>query len=287
MYDIAIIGSGPAGISAALNLKALGKNFIWFSSRTVSKKVGQAELIRNYPGLPDVTGGELAWTFQNHYEGMNIKLTQEVVTGVYDTGEGFTLIAGNEQYTAKAVILCLGVQTVKPLAGEEEFIGRGVSYCATCDGFLYKDKTIGVLCYDKQFEHEIGFLAGIAKKVYVMPMYRGYEIGFPNAEVVLKNPVRLSGDMRLRKIEFKEGAIEADGLFILKGAISPSTLLHGLQTEGGHIVVKRDCSTNIAGVFAAGDCTGRPYQYVKAAGEGNVAAHSAVEYLAKITPPRS
>lgn len=280
-YEVAIIGSGPAGISAALCLKALNKNFIWFSSRTVSKKVGQAELIKNYPGLPDITGAELAWTFQNHYEGMNIKLTQKVVTGVYDTGEGFTLLADNEQYEAKAVILCLGVQTNKPLAGEEEFVGRGVSYCATCDGFLYKDKTIAVLCYDKQFEHEISFLAGIAKKVFVMPMYRGYEINFPNAEVIMKNPVRLSGDMRLKKIGFKDGEIEVDGLFVLKGAISPSTLLHGLQTENGHIVVNRDCSTNISGVFAAGDCTGRPYQYVKAAGEGNVAAHSAVEYLSK------
>lgn len=282
MYDVAIIGSGPAGISAAINLKILGKNYIWFSSRTVSKKVKQAEQIKNYPGLPDVTGAELAWTFQNHFEGMNIKLNEEVITGVYDTGDYFTLLAGDKSYEAKTVILCTGVQASKPIEGEEEFVGRGISYCATCDGMLYKDKTIAVLCTDRKFEHEVEFLADLSKTCYVMPMYRGYEIKSQKAKVILKNPVKFSGDMRIRKVEFKDGSLEVDGVFVLKGAFSPSTLVHGLQTENGHIIVKRDLSTNIAGLFAAGDCTGRPYQYAKSIGEGNVAAHSAVEYLAKL-----
>lgn len=83
----------------------------------------------------------------------------------------------------------------------------------------------------------------------------------------------------MEKVHFKGGELDVDGLFILKGAISPSALVHGLETQGGRIAVKRDLSTNIAGIFAAGDCTGSPYQYAKAVGEGNVAAHSAVEYL--------
>ena len=281
MYDVAIIGSGPAGISAAINLKVLGKNFIWLSSRAVSKKVGQAPHIKNYPGLPDVTGGELAWTFQNHVDSMNIKLEEKVVTGVYDTDGKFTLLAGDEQYEAKTVILCTGVETVKSLENEESFVGRGVSYCATCDGFLYRDKTIAVLCTDKKFEHEVELLADLSKKTYVFPMYQGYEIKSKKAEIVLKNPVKVSGGLKLEKVHFKGGEISADGLFILKGAISPSTLVHGLEVVGGHIAVKRDLSTNIAGIFAAGDCTGAPYQYAKAVGEGNVAAHSAVEYLSK------
>lgn len=282
MFDVAVIGSGPAGISAAINLKVLGKNFIWFSSRTVSKKVSQAELIKNYPGLPDITGEELSWTFKNHYEGMGIKLTEEVVTGIYETGGKFTVLAKDKQYEAKAVILCLGVEASKPIDGEENFVGRGVSYCATCDGFLYKDKIVAIYCTDKKFEHEIEFLCGLAKTAYVIPMYKDCTIMCTNAHIIQKQPVKLSGDTRLRKIEFKDGAVEADGLFILKGALSPATLVHGLCVEDGHIAVNRDLSTNIAGVFAAGDCTGRPYQYAKAAGEGNVAAHSAVEYLAKL-----
>lgn len=282
MYDVAIIGSGPAGISAAVNLKILGKNFIWFSSRLSSKKVERAELVKNYLGLPNVTGGELAWTFQNHYEGMNIKLNEKLVTGIYQTEGHFTLLAENENYEAKCIILCTGVQTEKPLDGEEQFLGRGVSYCATCDGFLYKDKKIGILITDKKFEHEAEYLCDLSQKAYVMPMYKGYEINSDKAEIILKNPVKVTGGMKADKVIFKDGEISVDGLFILRGSVSPSSLVHGLQSQDGHILVNRDLSTNIKGLFAAGDCTGRPYQYAKSAGEGNVAAHSAVEYLATL-----
>lgn len=282
MYDIAIVGSGPAGVSAAVNAKLLNKKFIWLSSRASSKKVARAELIKNYVGLPDITGGELAWTLKNHADSMGIELTEAVVTGIYDLGGRFALLAGNETYEAKTVILCLGVETVKPIAGEEKFLGRGISYCATCDGFLYKGKTIAVLCFDKHFEHEVEYLCGIAGKAYVMPFYRGFEnFSAENAEVILKTPTAFEGDMKVREVVFKDGKLPVDGVFILRGAVSPTSLVHGLQVDGGHIVVKRDCSTNIAGIFAAGDCTGRPYQYIKAAGEGNVALHSAVGFLSK------
>lgn len=281
MYDIAIIGSGPAGVSAAVNAKLLNKNYIWLASRATSKKVARAELIKNYIGLPDITGGELAWTMKNHADSMGIEMTEEVVTGVYDLGGRFALLAGKETYEAKTVILCLGVETVKPFEGEEKFLGRGISYCATCDGFLYKGKTIAVLCYDKHFEHEVKYLCSIAGKAYVMPFYRGYEVAEKNAEVVLKSPVGFAGDGKVQEVLFKDGSLAVDGVFILRGAVSPSSLVHGLQIIDGHIAVKRDCSTNIAGIFAAGDCTGRPYQYIKAAGEGNVALHSAVDFLSK------
>ncbi len=286
MYDIAIIGSGPAGVSAAVNAKLLNKKYIWLASRATSKKVARAELIKNYVGLPDITGGELAWTLKNHADSMGVELTEAVVTGVYDLGGRFALLAGNETYEAKTVILCLGVETVKPIAGEEKFLGRGISYCATCDGFLYKGKTIAVLCFDKHFEHEVEYLCKLAGKAYVMPFYRGYE-GFAsknlteNAEVILKTPNAFEGDTKVREVVFKDQKLAVDGVFVLRGAVSPTTLVHGLKVEDGHIAVNRDCSTNIAGIFAAGDCTGRPYQYIKAAGEGNVALHSAVEFLGK------
>lgn len=281
-YDIAIIGGGAAGVSAALNAKILQKKFIWFGNPNLSKKLSQAELVKNYPGLPDVTGAELAWTLKNHYESMNIEPCGEVVTGVYQVEGGFSLSAGNNSYDAKTVILCLGVEAAKPVDGEERFVGRGISYCATCDGFLYKGKTIAAVCTDKRFEHEIEYLCTLASKVYVIPLYRGYEIKADNAEIILKAPVKFEGGLKLERVVFKDGFKEVDGAFLLKGAVSPAVLVHGLKTDGGHVFVNRDCSTNIAGIFAAGDCTGRPYQYVKAAGEGNVAAHSAAEYLGKI-----
>lgn len=281
MYDIAIIGGGPAGVSAVLNAKILNKSFIWFASCATSKKVERAELIKNYPGLPDISGSQLAWVLKHHTDSMGIEACEEVVTGVYQTEGYFTLLAGNKDYVAKTVILCLGVEAVKPIEGEEEFLGRGISYCATCDGMLYKNKNIAVVCTDKRFEHEIEYLCSIVHKCTVFPMYRDYEIKAQNAEIVNKVPIKYAGDMRVRQVHFKDGKLDVDGVFILKSAISPATLVHGLEVKDGHIAADRACATNVTGIFAAGDCTGRPYQYAKAVGEGNIAVHSAIEYLAK------
>lgn len=279
MFDCIIVGGGPAGVSAAINLKLLNKSFLWFGS--ASKKVERAELIKNYVGFPAISGQELSEAFSRHIQSMGVEAVDEIVTGIYETDGYFTLLAQDKSYEAKTVILCTGVQTSKPLDGEEEFLGRGVSYCATCDGFLYKGKKIAVLCTDKRFEHEAEFLADIAEKAYVIPLYKGYEIKSRNAEIILKKPVSVTGDMRVRAVNFKDESLEIDGMFILRGSVSPSTLLRGLKICDGHIDIGRDCSTNIRGVFAAGDCTGRPYQYAKSVGEGNIAAHSVVEYLGK------
>lgn len=280
MYDIAIIGGGPAGISAAINAKILDKNFIWFGSRNLSQKVGRAELVRNYLGLPDISGKDLAAAFINHAEALGISPVDEIITGIYPTGDNFTLLAGQKDYAARAVILCTGVQTAE-IKGEGKLVGRGISYCATCDGFMYRGKRIAVLCTDKRFEHEVEFLSSIAGKAYVMPLYKDYEITSPNAEIVMKSPVEFTGSERLESVLFRDGSLEVDGVFIMRNSLSPSLLLHGLKISDGHIEVDRSLRTNIKGVFAAGDCVGRPYQYIKSAGEGNIALHSAVEYLAE------
>ena len=281
LYDSIIIGTGPAGVSAALNLKILDKNFLWFGSGASSKKVEAAELIRNYPGLPDISGVELSSALVSHAKSMGIEPRHEIVTAIYDLGGRYAVTAGTDTYESKTVILCTGVTTAKPIVGEEQFLGRGVSYCATCDGFLYKGKTIGVILFDKAFEHEAEYLASLAGKVYLMPMYKGCGVSSENIEVVMKMPKEIAGGMKVQKLIFADGEREVDGVFILRSSVSPSILLRGLNTDGGHIVVDRQCRTNLAGVFAAGDCTGRPYQYAKSVGEGNVAAHAAVDYLAE------
>ncbi|MBO5328847.1 MAG: FAD-dependent oxidoreductase [Clostridia bacterium] len=281
MYDVAIIGSGPAGVSAAINLKIHNKKIIWFGNADLSKKAEKAELIQNYPGLNEVTGKQFVWALKNHVDQMGLTVTEELVTGVYDMGEYFGLMAKDNTYEAKAVILCLGVEEIKTVKGEENFVGRGVSYCATCDGFLYKGKKIGVLCTDKRYEYEIEYLCSLADTAYVMPIYKGVNVTAPNAKIIMQMPKEVKGGLKLNALIFKDSQIEVDGLFVLKGAISPATLMRGLNVEEGHVVVDRSCKTNIKGVFAAGDCTGRPYQYAKAIGEGNVAAHAVIEYLAK------
>lgn len=281
MYDVAIIGDGAAGISAAVTLKALNKNFIWFGKKTFSEKIRKAELIRNYPGLPSLTGAELAKAFATHADEMDIIMTEKVVTGVYMLGTHYAIACDKETFESKTVIVATGVESVKPVKGELEFLGRGVSYCATCDGFLYKDKTIAVVCSSKEYVHEAVYLAGIAKKVYFIPMYKTEEDMGESIEILRGVPTEIVGDNKVKSIVFKDKEVPVDGVFFLKNAISPSALVPGLEAENGHVRVDRACKTNLTGCFAAGDCTGRPYQYVKAAGEGNVAAHSAVAYLAQ------
>jgi len=279
MYDVAIVGTGAAGVSAALTLKALNKNIIWFGSRQLSSKIRKAEQIRNYPGLPTVSGEQLQSAFLAQIEEMGIEITDKNVTGVYNMGSYYGILCGQEMFEAKAVIISTGTETVKPLKGELEFVGKGVSYCATCDGNLYKGKKIAVICTSKDFEEEIEYLASLAEKVYLVAGYKDVSIKEDNVEMVSGRPIEITGEKKASCLVFADKQIEIDGIFMLKEAITPSVLVSGIEMADGHITVDRDCRTNMEGCFAAGDCTGRPYQYAKAVGEGNVAAHSAAKYL--------
>ena len=284
MYDCIIIGTGPAGLSAALNLKIYRKKFLWFGSRTMSDKVRKAEKITNYPGFPTVTGQELLQRFKEHAEAAGLEIVEKTVTNVMAAGDYYMVLADNEIYEAKTLILAMGVMTAKVLPGEKELLGRGVSYCATCDGMLYKGKKIAVLCNDPKYEHEVEYLADLAAEVYYYPTFADSTVKKENVHISRKTLVAVNGEKKVESITLRDGEkVAVDGLFCLRNAIAPSTLIPGLTVDGGHIVADRAQRTNLAGCFAAGDCTGRPYQYTKAVGEGNVAAHSCIEYLAKQT----
>ena len=253
----------------------------------MSEKISKAELIRNYPGLSNVTGEDFAAALKAQLAEAEIEVKNEKVAGVYALKEQFSVLTQeNNAYESRTVILACGVESIKQIEGEEAFVGRGVSYCATCDGFLYKGKTIAVVCTTKRLEHEIGYLADFAEKVYLIPMYKDVEIARDNITIIRKMPTKIDGKMRVDSLVFAAPpaedipqALPVNGVFMLRESVSPAILMGGLQTENGHVVVGRDMSTNIPGCFAAGDCTGRPYQYAKAVGEGNIAAHAVSEYL--------
>lgn len=278
-YDCAIIGTGPAGLSAALTLKLMNKSFLWFGSSKLSQKVRRAERIGNYPGLSNVTGGEMAASFTRQIQEAGIAITEKTVTSVCHMGDFYGILCDQEYFEAATVILATGVEAVKPIPGELELLGAGVSYCATCDGMLYRGKTIAVVSTSAEFEHEAAYLADLAEKVYYVPLYRNAALERDNLCMLRQIPRAVLGAGRVEALQFDEQTIPVDGIFFLKAAVSPSALVMGLETEGGHVIVDRQCRTNLPGCFAAGDCTGRPYQYVKAAGEGNVAAHAVVAYL--------
>lgn len=278
-YDIAIIGSGIAGMSAALNAKIRKKDFIFFGSKDMSNKLIKAHKINNYPGFFDKSGAEIKDEFQKHMDYMDIKITEDNVLNIYSMGDYFIIMSKKGQYEATSVIIATGVNFGKVLKGEKEFLGRGVGYCATCDAALYKDKVVTIISYSKEEENEANFLASIASKVYYVPMYKkDIDVG-KSIEIVNDIPVEIKGNDFANELILKKSKIETDGIFILKESSDPGQLVPGLEIENNHIKVNRLMETNIRGCFAAGDIVGAPYQYVKAAGEGNIAALSAVSYV--------
>ena len=283
MYDVAIVGSGPAAVSAALTLKNHNKSIIWFGSAKMSPKVEKSEMIANYPGVAMVTGRELNRLYARQIAQAGLEITERMVTNILPNRRGFMLQGGDEIYEAKTVLLCTGSVSAKGFPGEDRLLGSGVSYCATCDGFLYKGKTIAVFCGGREYEHEAAYLAELAEKVYLFTPYADCGVVRDNVTV---NPGRIkeiTGAMRVEGVMLTDGrSLAVNGVFVLRSAVAPGTLLRGLEIDGADSVVDRHMATNVPGCFAAGDCTGRPYQLTKAVGEGNVAAHSIVEYLAEL-----
>jgi thioredoxin reductase (NADPH) len=279
MYDIAIIGKGPAGISAAINTFARNKRTIIFGGD--SKKVLLSSSIPNYPGFPNIKGTDLMNKLNEHLKATDVTISNKMVLTVYSMGDYFAIQAETDMIEAKSVILTTGVDFKKSIEGEDTFLGMGVSYCATCDAPLYKGRVVAVIGYNKESIEETKFLSEVCSKVYFIPMVKeDFHFG-ENVEVIKDVPVKFEGDMQARKLILKNSEIEAEGFFVIKDSYPLTSLVPGLEVDGPHVVVNRNMETNIEGLFAAGDVTGKPYQIAKAVGEGQVAALMAAEWLGK------
>ena len=265
-YDVVIIGGSIAGVSAALTCTNRGKSTAVITNSTESSSLYKAEKITNYPGIAAATGKEISELLNRQLESCGADIIQGRALNVMPLGESFGVAFGSEYLTAKAVILAAGITREKLYPGESEFLGRGVSYCATCDGMLYRGKTVALIGNNEEAKHDAAFLESIGCHVLRFEQNARYEIrGAMKADTVV-----VGGE------EYK-----VDGVFIIKDTVSVTKLVPGLEYADGGIVTERNMQTNVPGVFAAGDCTGKPYQRAKAAGEGNVAALSACEYINK------
>lgn len=281
-YDVVIIGTGPAGLSAAITLKVRGKNILLLGPEGLSHKIVKAQRIDNYPGLPGISGEGMRKKFLKHIKSLNVDIAGDRVNAVYSMGEYFAIQGHKSSYEAESVILAAGMTVAKPYDGETENLGRGVSYCATCDAALYQGRTAIVVAYSREDESEALFLAQRADRIHYIPMYDGPGILGDNIEVISGYmPERIEKRDNAVFLVTDKGEISADGIFILREQVAPSQLVPGLEVLDGHVNVDRQMRTNINGLFACGDITGSPYQYIKAAGEGNVAALSAVRFLAQ------
>ena len=282
-YDIAIIGTGPAGISAAITAKLRNKNIILFGNKDLSDKINKAHSIKNYTGLPNVTGEELATALKNHLNDLDIEITEKRVNAVYSMGEYFALQVGKEMIESKSLIIATGVTASKTLENEDEFLGRGVSYCATCDAHVCKGKDVAVIAYTKEAEEDALFLSEVCSSIKYFPLYDiSNEIfdKYGNIQIIKDKPIGFAGNMKAEKIICENSSYDAFSTFVVRNNISADKLVPGLKTDGTHIIVDLQMETNIKGLFACGDIAGKPYQYIKSAGQGNIAALSAVAYLA-------
>lgn len=279
IYDILIIGAGPAGLSAAVNAKARNMDAVVVDFREPVTKVRTYPEVTNYLGFSRASGAELANHFAQHFSHTGYPFRKERALKIVPGDDVFVISTDKGIYESRAVIITTGVAQKKVLPGEEQLLGRGLSYCVTCDGALYRGKDVVVVGYIPEGEEEANALAAFARKVTYVATYQNVETIEEPVEVLHAVPIAVEGDVRVRGLKTSAGDIEADGIFIIREAIPASTLVDGLAVADGFIKVDKTMATSVPGLFAAGDCTGPPFQIGKSVGEGQIAALSATRYV--------
>jgi thioredoxin reductase (NADPH) len=291
VYDVAVVGAGPAGVSAAINVGNRGRSCVLLAGQAPFGRVNGPHEIANYAGFPATTGDALVAAFRRHLDAFRVPVLTDKVTKLVRDGDGsdddgFVLFGSHEVYRARTVVLATGVYLDASIEGEEELVGQGVSYCVTCDGRLFAGRRVAFVSAGPPGEEEASELAdAFGADVTYVPLYEG-DYRLPEGMRVLAGakPARFARTDAGVQVTFEaagaqDGELVVDGVFLYREAVAPRTLLDGLQADGPHLVVDRFMRTSVAGVFAAGDCTGGPYQVAKAVGQGQVAALSAVHLL--------
>ncbi len=276
-YDVIVLGSGPAGLAAAVAALGRNKKVLVVGNPWQDSPLAKAERVDNYLGLPGLTGAEMLETFHKHALAMGAEMVTGRVISLMEF-DGYMVTVGSDIYQGKALVLAPGVVRQAKFPGEQEFLGRGVSYCATCDGMLYRGKNVVVVGRSKDAPHEANYLKGLGCQVtYVaQKVPEGLDEGIV---VVTANRLEVAGEQVVTGLMADGVLLPCDGVFILREAVASTDLLPQLETSQGAIVVDRAMATNLPGVFAAGDCTGAPLQVAKAVGEGHIAGLSAADYL--------
>ncbi|MEI6266667.1 MAG: FAD-dependent oxidoreductase [bacterium] len=296
MYDLVIIGAGPAGMSAAV-YAARYKMKVAMIGMFPGGYVNEAHLVENWLGDISISGGELSARFLKHVKSLDIDINTHGVKGVIKTKEGFDIVTDKDNLKAKRIIIALGTERNKlGIKGEDEFLGKGVSYCTTCDAFFFRGKTVAVIGGSDSACTGSLMLSDIAEKVYLI--YRQGELRAEpawveevkknkNIEVILNaNPLEVVGDTKVTGLKLDNGdTLSLDGVFVEIGTTPGAAIIGqlGLATdEKGYVVVDDNQKTNVDGVWAAGDITtknGKLKQIIVAASEGAVATYSV--FLAK------
>jgi thioredoxin reductase (NADPH) len=296
VYDLIILGLGPAGLGCAIYAARFDLDILVIGTE-YGGLITNTHIVENYPGITSVSGPELMEMFRDHINSLDIPYITDEIKEIQQQKDIFILKSFFQTFRAKTVLIATGSERRKlDIPGEEKYSGKGVSYCATCDGPFFKDKTVAVIGGSDSAAKEALFLAKHAERVHII--YRGDEIRAEpinkqrvleteNIELIYNtNIVEIKGDEKVSSVIFDSGEeFKVDGVFIEIGAIPNSDLAEqiGVQTnEKGEIKINRKSETNVAGIYAAGDVADAPFkQAITGAAEGVVAAYAAFDYLKK------
>lgn len=263
-YDLLIVGGGPAGLSAALNVVARGGSCAVLTNPPEQNPLWSAERVDNYSGMVGVSGRDMLTTMTREAQDAGAVFIHGRVSAILPFGGVFSVTVNDQIVSGRRLLLAIGATAGKLLPNEEKYLGRGLSYCATCDGRLYRGRHVIVTGNAVDIEEEVSFLRSIDVIV---------------TAIRSQNIALWEENDRLAGLIVDGENVSADGVFILRQVSAPTALLAGLKTKGKFIVTDEQMRTNIAGCYAAGDCTGRPLQIAKAVGQGLIAAQHAINSI--------
>lgn len=298
MYDVAIAGGGPAGLTAAIFAARAGLSAVVVEELAPGGQVAETAVVDNFPGLPGIPGYELAAKMEEHAKKEGAEIVSNSITGFVLTGDEKRIQLGENSIEAKTLILAMGARH-RPLdvPGEKEFTGRGVSYCATCDGNFFRNKDVAVVGGGNTALGDALYLANICKSVTLIHRREGFRATESeqkrltgSEKIVLRlnaTVQKIEGDTKVRTLALhnvktgEDSVLAVDAVFIAVGMLPRTELLGGaLPLQNGFVVADESCKTAIPGVFVAGDLRDKPLQQiVAAAADGANAAMSAHAYL--------
>lgn len=302
VYDIIIVGAGPAGLTAAIYATRRKANVVVLEAETVGGQITKTPFIENYPGIPSISGSELAKRMQEQVGALGVEIKIERAVDIWKEGDDFVVKTERANYNAKAVILATGVQPRRlDVQGEENFIGRGVSYCAICDVPLFEGKTVAVVGGGDSAARAALLAADYADKVLLIhrrdslraePLLQDRLFANKKIQAIWNKVVEaIKGETLVEGVTLRDTKtnekmdLPVRGIFVEVGGIPAAVLARKLgieTTEQGYVKVDKHQKTNVNGFFAAGDVTDFPLRQVSTAvGEGATAATSACEYIGK------
>lgn len=294
MNDIIIIGAGPAGMTSAIYAKRAGYNPLVLEKNTYGGQIINSSEVANYPGIKKIDGYTFATKIYEQLKELEIEIKHEEVINIKKNDKTINVITNKNEYECKSVIIATGLTKRKlNIENEEKLIGKGISYCATCDGAFFKENDVAVVGGGNTALEDAIFLSNYCRHVYLINRSENFKAekslldSFKqkdNTEIITSaNIKKLVGKEKLEKIELDNGEIlNISGLFIAIGQV-PNCNFDIIEKENGFIKSNEECTTNIPGIFVAGDIRNKSVrQIVTSVSDGAVAAINAVKYIEKI-----